>query len=178
MARLIEYPWPGNIRELKNAIERAMILSESNRIELSDLPAGAGSATTGLTFAAPGPQPLSLREAEKRQILLALEQEQQRVTAELEQHAVALAGAVEHAAEDAAQGLDQLLAADPAALRETFGERGEAGDVGKAQRAVNRLPQPFGRRAAQPGMMRDRVMTRQPVVERKRGGCGSRSGRH
>jgi DNA-binding NtrC family response regulator len=32
------YPWPGNIRELRNAIERAMILAAGDRVEASDLP--------------------------------------------------------------------------------------------------------------------------------------------
>ena len=32
--RLISYPWPGNIRELQNVIERAVILSQSSVLEL------------------------------------------------------------------------------------------------------------------------------------------------
>ncbi|MBI2877504.1 MAG: sigma-54-dependent Fis family transcriptional regulator [Candidatus Tectomicrobia bacterium] len=32
-----EYPWPGNIRELENAVERATLLSEGEVIALSDL---------------------------------------------------------------------------------------------------------------------------------------------
>ncbi|MBI4595268.1 MAG: sigma-54-dependent Fis family transcriptional regulator [Candidatus Tectomicrobia bacterium] len=35
---LLEYHWPGNIRELKNAIERAAILSEDEFIKAKDLP--------------------------------------------------------------------------------------------------------------------------------------------
>jgi len=35
---LMEYDWPGNIRELKNAIERAMILAEGDRIAAPYLP--------------------------------------------------------------------------------------------------------------------------------------------
>jgi NtrC-family two-component system response regulator AlgB len=31
------YPWPGNLRELRNVIERAVILSDGERIEASDL---------------------------------------------------------------------------------------------------------------------------------------------
>jgi two-component system response regulator AtoC len=34
----VEYDWQGNIRELENAIERAVILSEGSRIEVSALP--------------------------------------------------------------------------------------------------------------------------------------------
>jgi two-component system, NtrC family, response regulator AlgB len=32
------YAWPGNLRELRNVIERAVILAPGNQIELSDLP--------------------------------------------------------------------------------------------------------------------------------------------
>jgi two-component system response regulator AtoC len=35
---VLEYDWKGNIRELENAIERSVILSEKNRIERSSLP--------------------------------------------------------------------------------------------------------------------------------------------
>jgi two-component system response regulator AtoC len=38
MARLMEDHWPGNIRELKNMIERLVVLSRSGTIEVSDLP--------------------------------------------------------------------------------------------------------------------------------------------
>src|SRR5579875_1624665 len=35
---LQKYPWPGNIRELRNVIERTMILSSENQIDAEDLP--------------------------------------------------------------------------------------------------------------------------------------------
>lgn len=38
MARLTSYSWPGNVRQLQNAIERAKVLAEENRIELKNLP--------------------------------------------------------------------------------------------------------------------------------------------
>ena len=38
MAALTEYDWPGNARELKNAIERAVVLAKGERLELRDLP--------------------------------------------------------------------------------------------------------------------------------------------
>ncbi len=53
------YPWPGNIRELENVIERAMILEESAEIEPKTLPIGrpaspvsgaAGAAIPGLAM--------------------------------------------------------------------------------------------------------------------------------
>jgi two-component system, NtrC family, response regulator AtoC len=36
---LQQYPWPGNIRELRNTIERAVLLCTGDRLELSHLPA-------------------------------------------------------------------------------------------------------------------------------------------
>jgi len=38
MRALHRYAWPGNIRELRNVIERAMITCKGSRIELNDLP--------------------------------------------------------------------------------------------------------------------------------------------
>jgi two-component system response regulator AtoC len=35
---LCQYPWPGNIRELMNVIERAILLSRSNVISINNLP--------------------------------------------------------------------------------------------------------------------------------------------
>ncbi|MDL2306315.1 sigma-54 dependent transcriptional regulator, partial [Bacteroides sp. OttesenSCG-928-D19] len=37
-ARLLlkQYPWPGNVRELQHAIERAVIMSETNRLQYDD----------------------------------------------------------------------------------------------------------------------------------------------
>ena len=36
---LIGYPWPGNIREMQNLVERMVILVEGDRLTLNDLPA-------------------------------------------------------------------------------------------------------------------------------------------
>jgi DNA-binding NtrC family response regulator len=38
MAALVAYDWPGNIRELENAIERAVVLGSTDVIEIEDLP--------------------------------------------------------------------------------------------------------------------------------------------
>jgi two-component system NtrC family response regulator len=35
---LKQYPWPGNIRELKNVIERACIIANTNELTVDDLP--------------------------------------------------------------------------------------------------------------------------------------------
>jgi len=43
--RLKDYPWPGNIRELQNVIERALILGHGSRLDLARaLPAGSAPA--------------------------------------------------------------------------------------------------------------------------------------
>jgi two-component system response regulator HydG len=36
--RLTDYGWPGNIRELENTVERAVVLAKGNMIDLAELP--------------------------------------------------------------------------------------------------------------------------------------------
>jgi DNA-binding NtrC family response regulator len=38
VSRLIEYNWPGNVRQLRNVVERAAILCEADQITLKELP--------------------------------------------------------------------------------------------------------------------------------------------
>lgn len=38
MQRLLTYQWPGNIRQLENVLERAVLMSETNILRLADLP--------------------------------------------------------------------------------------------------------------------------------------------
>ena len=47
LERLKHYGWPGNIRELENAIERAVVLAEGERITLHDLPQEIVSGPSG-----------------------------------------------------------------------------------------------------------------------------------
>jgi len=43
--RLLDYQWPGNLRELRNAVERAVILAENgSAIDADDLPGNSNSA--------------------------------------------------------------------------------------------------------------------------------------
>jgi len=66
MERLTRYPWPGNIRELENLIERSVILSAGPvlRVPLEALPARAAPGhVNGLG------QPRTLEEAEREHIL-------------------------------------------------------------------------------------------------------------
>ncbi len=43
MRALSAYGWPGNIRELRNAVERAMLLAESQLLEPKDFPIASGA---------------------------------------------------------------------------------------------------------------------------------------
>ncbi|MGB8509598.1 MAG: sigma-54 dependent transcriptional regulator [Pyrinomonadaceae bacterium] len=93
---LRSYAWPGNVRQLRNTLERAMLLSNENRITTAELPpeitrpaqayapvtsaaafGGAGldggaSNQNGPANASPATHPL--REVERQQILAVLEQ--------------------------------------------------------------------------------------------------------
>ncbi|HEY4302169.1 MAG TPA: sigma-54 dependent transcriptional regulator [Candidatus Didemnitutus sp.] len=64
------YRWPGNLRELRNAIERAVILSTSGELCLSDLPEGIASAGhPGLDVALGALVPLkAIEESHVRQV--------------------------------------------------------------------------------------------------------------
>jgi transcriptional regulator with GAF, ATPase, and Fis domain len=48
MAALQQYPWPGNIRELRNVVERAMIVTTSARLTIA-LPSAPAAAATRST---------------------------------------------------------------------------------------------------------------------------------
>ncbi len=43
MDALMSYPWPGNIRELENAIERAVVVAETDEMLPEDLPPGVAA---------------------------------------------------------------------------------------------------------------------------------------
>jgi transcriptional regulator with PAS, ATPase and Fis domain len=70
---LERYPWPGNIRELRNVIERATILADSEFIEPKHLPPTLitrGEASLPTMTISPG---TTVDEAERRLILLTLD---------------------------------------------------------------------------------------------------------
>ena len=71
-AKLLEqYQWPGNIRELKNAIERAMLLNERERLEPEDFTTLTRSVAA-TSFKLP-PEGIHLEEVERQLLLQALE---------------------------------------------------------------------------------------------------------
>ena len=73
--RLLDYPWPGNIRELRNAMERAVTLAHGQRIELPDVPERIRSYTrSDVLVVAHNPSELvPMDVVEQRYILRVLE---------------------------------------------------------------------------------------------------------
>ena len=49
MRAMVNYDFPGNIRELENAIERAVIIASGRQIELEDLPEAIGGKSVSLS---------------------------------------------------------------------------------------------------------------------------------
>jgi two-component system response regulator HydG len=70
---LVGAEWPGNVRQLENCIEQAVVLSEQDVIDVDVLPLGEGSGKRGGEPAKPGlPAGLTLRELEQQYILQTL----------------------------------------------------------------------------------------------------------
>jgi Nif-specific regulatory protein len=79
MACLTQYDWPGNIRELENALERAVVIGSSDRILAEDLPETLlESAQSG--GSAPAKYHHAIRNLKKQMILGALDQSSGNIT--------------------------------------------------------------------------------------------------
>jgi len=63
--RLVEYPFPGNIRELQNLTERMVVLNTSGTVGVDDLPAEIGGRSTPQPRSIVVPVGTSLREVER-----------------------------------------------------------------------------------------------------------------
>ena len=72
LAPLQAYPWPGNIRELENVIERAVILSQGAELELGDWISNSDHIDTA--------HPETLEELERSHIIAVLNQTGWRVS--------------------------------------------------------------------------------------------------
>lgn len=77
LERITAFPWPGNIRELRNAVEQMVVFATGETIEVANLPPAirgtepvAASSTHGTILTGQ----LNLSEVEKQCILRALEQ--------------------------------------------------------------------------------------------------------
>jgi len=102
LAAMQRYPWPGNLRELRNVIERAVILTHNEKIDLNDFPDTLrGAQPSGAVIG----NRVSLDELEREHIMRIIE----------------IAGSMDEAA--------QILGIDPATLyrkRKRYAEMAEA----------------------------------------------------
>jgi DNA-binding NtrC family response regulator len=85
--KLRAYSWPGNVRQLRNCLERAVLLANDGRITVNELPPEVSGRTNGAAPFVSSPSGVagppdtgglsaagSLRDVEKQQIIAALEQ--------------------------------------------------------------------------------------------------------
>jgi DNA-binding NtrC family response regulator len=79
---MIDYSWPGNVRQLESAIERAILLAENDKITLEDLPTevrqDVGPASEG-TFKLPA-EGINFEDVERNLITQAMEQTDYNIT--------------------------------------------------------------------------------------------------
>ena len=73
---LEDYSWPGNVRQLRNLVEKMVVLSPGGKLTLDDVPVEileGGDAQTSAKEAVPDQAPPSLADAERAKILSVLE---------------------------------------------------------------------------------------------------------
>jgi two-component system, NtrC family, response regulator AtoC len=73
LRRLKAYPWPGNIRELRNAVERAMLLVEGDRLTADQFPVLTQSAARLSEAVELPPTGIDLDQLERSLVVQALE---------------------------------------------------------------------------------------------------------
>jgi len=72
---LLNHGWPGNVRELENVIERAVALSQGDRIDRADLPPALLERPSADMLAAAAARRLTLADLEQQYILRILSEE-------------------------------------------------------------------------------------------------------
>ena len=72
MEQIKRHPWPGNIRELRNAIERAMLLSDGPMLDTTDFSAGGAAVRLGDAVELPAAG-IDLDQLERSLVVQALE---------------------------------------------------------------------------------------------------------
>ncbi len=96
------YPWPGNIRELRNVVERGLALARTDTVEMEDLPKALrqSSDPAGAAGASKGPSPSrdAAMEQAERAYLVAI----------LQEHVGNVSSAARHAGMSR-QGMHKLL---------------------------------------------------------------------
>jgi two-component system, NtrC family, response regulator AtoC len=75
MKRLQSYGWPGNIRELRNTVERAMLLGEGDVLQSDDFTIGGAAVRLGDRVELP-PNGIDLEQLERSLVVQALERTQ------------------------------------------------------------------------------------------------------
>ena len=71
---LEDYDWPGNVRQLRNVVEKMIVLATGDKLTVADIPLEVKSAPpTSHTSHTSHTSPLSLATSEREQILAALE---------------------------------------------------------------------------------------------------------
>ena len=81
LAALQDYSWPGNVRALRHAAERAVILAQGDSYSLADFPLSRSSQTVKITASAAPPADLNLERAEKQMIERALQKHAYNISA-------------------------------------------------------------------------------------------------
>lgn len=79
---IMSYTWPGNVRQLESAIERAILLCEGNEITVEDLPIEIrqeGTSSAAFNFKLP-PEGISFEDVERSLITQAMEQTNWNIT--------------------------------------------------------------------------------------------------
>ncbi|KJK16032.1 sigma-54-dependent Fis family transcriptional regulator [Pseudomonas sp. 2(2015)] len=73
---LLDFAWPGNVRQLRNVLRTLVALSEEGRVEFADLPAVVRQPPTLIKSSSPVDNPAPLLDSAERNALLAVLEQQ------------------------------------------------------------------------------------------------------